>query len=550
MNKIRAMIGLLAALTSAQILGAEPVGRVIMSKGHVISTSFTTIERKLERRDRVFEAETLVTGDNSLAQVRFIDSGMIALHSNTSLYIDSYRQTSDSPQDNKVVLKLIEGGFRTLTGKFGKGSPNASYEVQTPAGSIGIRGTLYSAHLENGQLIVAVWKGGIRVTTKQGAFNVGMDADYNYAKIDAQTGRFTGLLTPPSSVPPNTRQLISVGNTNRNGLIKTEQSALPKPRTSKAPKPTPPKEEPKQPTPPTPENPTPVTSPVTEPPKEEPVKPLEPVTQQPVIDPITDAETITADQQNTLLTKQQWEKYNANSRPAILGTQKDINTGRVFNDGDETFFVTKNTDGTPKQVYQMPSGQSATLPNGIEWGNWGAKGGIGTMTQLGDKGMIKNEIQPLLIAQIPALDTQSAQQLNQLGGTYRFKVNNSVARSKNQIIAIGNVSGGFLLDVNSGKISQGSIKIDGSATQWNMVFEGQANPQGNVNQLANIDVTGGTISVQGQNDVINIDKEKSRLTGAITVPKSKLVFGGAFKISDTDSKYVTDGVLTMDSEKQ
>lgn len=539
MNKIRAMVGLLAALTSVHVLGADAVGRVIMSKGHVFSTSFTTIERKLERRDRVFEAETLVTGDNSLAQVRFVDSGMIALHSNTSLYIDSYRQTSDSPQDNKVVLKLIEGGFRTLTGKFGKGSPNASYEVQTPAGSIGIRGTLYSAHLKDGQLMVAVWKGGISVTTNQGTFDVGMDADYNYATIDAQTGRFTGLLTPPSSVSPNARQPINTGNSSRNEPIKTEQSPLSKPRTKQ--------EKPKQPVPPTSENPTP---PVTKPPKDEPVKPSEPVKPQPVIEPITDAEPIAADQQNTLLSKQQWDKYNADSNPAILGTQKDINTGRAFKDGDETFFVTKNVDGTPKQVYRMPSSRIASLTNGIEWGNWGTTGGSGSVTQFNDKGeMIESETQPLMIAQMPKLDAQSAQQLNQLDGVYKFKVNNSVARTNNNI-AIGNVGGGFLLDVNSGKISQGSLNIDGSTTQWNMSFTGQANPQGNINQLADIDVTGGSIILKGQDDAISIDKTKSKLTGAITVPKSELVFGGAFKVSDTDEKHVVDGVLTMGSEKQ
>lgn len=539
MNKIRAMIGLLAALTSVHALGADAVGRVIMSKGHVFSTSFTSIERKLERRDRVFEAETLVTGDNSLAQVRFIDSGMIALHSNTSLYIDSYRQTSDSPKDNKVVLKLIEGGFRTLTGKFGKGSPNASYEVQTPAGSIGIRGTLYSAHLNDGQLMVAVWKGGISVTTKQGTFDVGMDADYNYATIDAQTGRFTGLLTPPSSMSPSMRQPINTGNNSRNEPIKTEQSSLPKPRTKQ--------EEPQQPVPPTSGNPTP---PVTKPPKDEPVKPSEPVKPQPAIEPITDAEPIAADQQNTLLTEQQWDKYNADSKPAILGTQKDINTGRVFKDGDETFFVTRNADGSPKQVYQIPSSRMASLTNGIEWGNWGIEGDIGTVMYINDKGeMVKGETQPLMIAQMPGLDTQAAQQLNQLGGTHRFKVNNSVVRINNNVM-IGKVGGGFFLDVNSGKISQGSLNISDSTTQWNMSFKGQANPQGNVNQLADINITGGSIILKGQDDAINIDKAKSKLTGAITAPKSEVVFGGAFKISDTKEEHVVDGVFTMGSEKQ
>ena len=80
-------------------------------------------------------------------------------------------------------MNLITGGFRTITGSIGKGDKSA-YTVNTPAASIGIRGTNYEiAQEKSGEFVIAVWDGGITVTNDQGSMNVGSNSEFNFARI-------------------------------------------------------------------------------------------------------------------------------------------------------------------------------------------------------------------------------------------------------------------------------------------------------------------------------------------------------------------------------
>ncbi len=136
----------------ANIAIADEAGSVIFARGTV------TAERQppvlLTKGDAVQDNDTVATGDASRAQLLLTDGAKIAIRPNSRLRIDEYifagTETGDpdnpvvSTSGDRSVATLIKGGFRTITGAIGKENEE-DYEVRTPVGVLGIRGTDYSA---------------------------------------------------------------------------------------------------------------------------------------------------------------------------------------------------------------------------------------------------------------------------------------------------------------------------------------------------------------------------------------------------------------------
>lgn len=132
---------------------AADAGSVLFTKGDV------TAEREppvtLARNDAVLVADTVVTGDAARAQLLMIDGAKIAIRPNSRLSIDEYTWSGDttqatmSAQEDKSVMSLVKGGFRTITGAIGKEDKD-DYEVRTAVGVLGIRGTSFAVLLCSG----------------------------------------------------------------------------------------------------------------------------------------------------------------------------------------------------------------------------------------------------------------------------------------------------------------------------------------------------------------------------------------------------------------
>ncbi|PIQ38898.1 MAG: hypothetical protein COW58_14700, partial [Thalassolituus sp. CG17_big_fil_post_rev_8_21_14_2_50_53_8] len=193
----QAMVILLMMFTLNSARAAELAGHIIMVKGDVTAQAADGSSRNLKRRDEIYPSDTIRTGTGSRVQIRFIDNALLALQENSQLSIHAYQQADADGKGGKVLMELVEGGFRTLTGSIGKGNKEA-YRVDTPVASIGIRGTLYSALLAKGQLMAGVWKGGITLSSDQGDFNLGQNADFNFGVL-GNTG-FQGMLEAPQAL--------------------------------------------------------------------------------------------------------------------------------------------------------------------------------------------------------------------------------------------------------------------------------------------------------------------------------------------------------------
>ena len=124
--------------------------------------------------ERVEEGDTLITSRDGEIHVLTDDSGFIALRPNTQLKINSYRV--DGGESDTVVLNLLRGSFRSITGWISK-THRDGYKIQTATATIGIRGTDHEPLViddgENAGTYDKVNTGGTSLETPFGRVEIG-----------------------------------------------------------------------------------------------------------------------------------------------------------------------------------------------------------------------------------------------------------------------------------------------------------------------------------------------------------------------------------------
>jgi hypothetical protein len=179
---------------------ASNAGLTLMARGNVTATATDTQQsRNLNRKAPVFNIDQVSTGAQSQAQFRMLDGALLALQSDTELLISEYKAGSATEQGS-VVMELVKGGLRTVTGSI-KGDAG-NYQLKTPVGSIGIRGTTFQLSYINEIMLVGVWDGQIELqitrsdgTVENVTFGGGQSA--SFARITV-AGQVTPLLSPPA----------------------------------------------------------------------------------------------------------------------------------------------------------------------------------------------------------------------------------------------------------------------------------------------------------------------------------------------------------------
>jgi len=135
------------------LTAAADAGSVLFAKGDV--TAERTPAVALAKGDAILDDDTISTGAASRTQLLMIDGAKIAIRPNSQLRIDEYSWSQDPSQanittrDDKSVMSLVKGGFRTITGAIGRDSKE-DYEVRTAVGVLGIRGTNFAVLLCSG----------------------------------------------------------------------------------------------------------------------------------------------------------------------------------------------------------------------------------------------------------------------------------------------------------------------------------------------------------------------------------------------------------------
>lgn len=163
------IIGLLISMTLTIYADPPlptPIGRVIWVKGTLKAAMPSGEIRNLQKMSVIYLQDTLSTDEQSRAEVAFTDNTLLTLGPSTKYQISQYRyHPNEKKSISKYIVNFIQGSFRTITGVIAKQSGSA-YEVETPVGTIGVRGTEYATYYKNNEMYIKVYKGVVCATPK------------------------------------------------------------------------------------------------------------------------------------------------------------------------------------------------------------------------------------------------------------------------------------------------------------------------------------------------------------------------------------------------
>jgi hypothetical protein len=144
---IAAILLMISTITHAAGVTSKVVGKVGYMSGVLVAQRTDGTVKVMAPKSEVLAGDMLITAKDSYAQVTMGDGAQMTLRPNSNLRIEAFHFSKDSPKDDNAVLRLIKGGFRTVTGLIGKRGNVDAYKVRATTATIGIRGTDFTSRL-------------------------------------------------------------------------------------------------------------------------------------------------------------------------------------------------------------------------------------------------------------------------------------------------------------------------------------------------------------------------------------------------------------------
>jgi hypothetical protein len=158
MNALRGLVAVFAVIALvgqpfvALAATAEVVGVLPMAELDDAGTKTTLVVGT-----DVQIGQTVVTGPVGQVELIFSDGTKLVVGPSSSLLIEDYLLRTDGSA-GKLAVSMLSGTFRFFTGTM----PKSSYELTTPSGTIGIRGTIIEVFVNYaGNALIALLEGAI-----------------------------------------------------------------------------------------------------------------------------------------------------------------------------------------------------------------------------------------------------------------------------------------------------------------------------------------------------------------------------------------------------
>lgn len=155
MKRVSAFLALVALLFAG--LALANTATVTSSTGTVQVQTGPAPARALRTGDLVRQGDTVTTGPVSSAVLKFEDGQVAALTANSTMTVTAY-QYNPQTGGGSVLLSLINGGMRAITGLIGRRAPN-NVAYRAASATIGIRGTDVTIVTSQGNVVVTVTEG-------------------------------------------------------------------------------------------------------------------------------------------------------------------------------------------------------------------------------------------------------------------------------------------------------------------------------------------------------------------------------------------------------
>ena len=140
------ILALSLALSGAAWADETPIGYVKNVTGEASVTTANN-QRRAEVGRPMHQGSVLRTGAHSSMGVTFKDETLMSFGPDTELTVDEYLY---APAQGKLKLgsRLVKGTLNYVSGVIARLRPEA-VSVDTPTGTIGVRGTQFVARIEN-----------------------------------------------------------------------------------------------------------------------------------------------------------------------------------------------------------------------------------------------------------------------------------------------------------------------------------------------------------------------------------------------------------------
>lgn len=160
MKKLSLLLALMALFFVDLAIAAGAVATAVT--GTVQVQTGPASPRPVRQGDELTQGDTVFTSAGSAAVLKFDDGQVVALTANSRMTITAY-QYNPATESGNVLLSLVTGGMRAITGLIGRRSPNqVAYRAATA--TIGIRGTDGTIATNGTDVVVTVTEGVMTLT--------------------------------------------------------------------------------------------------------------------------------------------------------------------------------------------------------------------------------------------------------------------------------------------------------------------------------------------------------------------------------------------------
>lgn len=148
--------------------------------------------RALKTGDRVFQNENIETGADSRSQLLFRDETVLNVGPDSRVTLDRFVY-DPARGGSGAAVSVGRGALRFISGNM----PSQSYEIRTPAGSIGVRGTIVDVIVyENGEVVLQLVEGALTFVDASGRSVSLNKPGQVYILIPGQAGSLGNSLRP------------------------------------------------------------------------------------------------------------------------------------------------------------------------------------------------------------------------------------------------------------------------------------------------------------------------------------------------------------------
>lgn len=147
MKTANILLAAIMLMIATSIQAAQVAGKVGYMNGTLVAQRADGTLMVLGPKSDVLAGDMLITAKDSYAQVQMNDGAQMTLRPNSNLKIEAYQFNKEEPKADNAILRLLKGGFRTVTGLIGKRGNSDAYKLHAASATIGIRGTDFTSRL-------------------------------------------------------------------------------------------------------------------------------------------------------------------------------------------------------------------------------------------------------------------------------------------------------------------------------------------------------------------------------------------------------------------